>query len=309
MMTNINLSEAGKADENLQQSLPDIKLVRESKGLTLRDICEVTKVSIIHLQAIENEDFHLLPPPVYSKSFIKKYAETVGIESGLMLSRYEKYLNANRKPAEQDKLERKSLIGKSIYKLIGAFLILIIGAALAIFPLASNRKTDKSEDIKNTIMESTPPAAQMINPDVTDPKLQNKEGTTDNVASPIVVRKDNIKAEEDKIIPQTKDENIDKLKLERDKPNSKAGMHNVETAQQLYALTIEARELTWIRITGDNNAKPYEALLKPGDKVERTASKSFLIDIGNAGGVDIFFQGKSLGSLGKEGEVVHLSLP
>jgi hypothetical protein len=34
-----------------------------------------------------------------------------------------------------------------------------------------------------------------------------------------------------------------------------------------------------------------------------------MIDVGNAGGIDIDFQGKSLGNLGKQGEVVHLKLP
>jgi hypothetical protein len=49
-------------------------------------------------------------------------------------------------------------------------------------------------------------------------------------------------------------------------------------------------------------------LLKPGEKIEKSASQ-FMIDIGNAGGIAIEFQGKSLGNLGKQGEVVHLTLP
>jgi hypothetical protein len=70
---------------------------------------------------------------------------------------------------------------------------------------------------------------------------------------------------------------------------------------------MEARELTWIRIKADHNP-PYEILLKPGEKIEKSASQ-FMIDIGNAGGIAIEFQGKSLGNLGKQGEVVHLTLP
>ncbi|MGZ3580241.1 MAG: RodZ domain-containing protein [Syntrophales bacterium] len=49
-------------------------------------------------------------------------------------------------------------------------------------------------------------------------------------------------------------------------------------------------------------------LLQPGEKIEREASQ-FIIIVGNAGGIDITFQGKSLGNLGKEGEVVHITLP
>jgi hypothetical protein len=68
-----------------------------------------------------------------------------------------------------------------------------------------------------------------------------------------------------------------------------------------------ARKLTWLRVTADNKP-PYEILLQPGEKIERDASH-FIIDVGNAGGIDITFQGKSLGNLGELGQVVHLKLP
>ncbi len=53
----------------------------------------------------------------------------------------------------------------------------------------------------------------------------------------------------------------------------------------------------------------YQVLLKPGERIERTAADFFLLDIGNAGGVNLTFQGKPLGSLGKQGEVIHVRLP
>jgi cytoskeleton protein RodZ len=79
-------------------------------------------------------------------------------------------------------------------------------------------------------------------------------------------------------------------------------------AGKMYHLVIETRELTWIRITEDRNP-PYQALLKPGDKIERMASDYFQLDIGNAGGINLTFQGKSLGSLGKPGQIIHMRLP
>jgi threonine synthase len=70
---------------------------------------------------------------------------------------------------------------------------------------------------------------------------------------------------------------------------------------------MEAREMTWLRVTADNNPS-YEILLQPGEKIEREASR-FIVVVGNAGGIDITFRGKSLGSLGEQGQVVHLTLP
>jgi len=73
-------------------------------------------------------------------------------------------------------------------------------------------------------------------------------------------------------------------------------------------LIIEAKELTWARITEDRHSSS-QVLLKPGDRIERRASHFFQLDIGNAGGVDLIFQGKPLGSPGKRGQVIHIRLP
>jgi cytoskeleton protein RodZ len=43
--------------------------------------------------------------------------------------------------------------------------------------------------------------------------------------------------------------------------------------------------------------------------VERQAEEVFSIDVGNAGGIDVQFQGKPLSSLGRSGEVIHFVLP
>jgi hypothetical protein len=71
---------------------------------------------------------------------------------------------------------------------------------------------------------------------------------------------------------------------------------------------ITAREMTWIRIVEDQKP-PYQILLRPGDQIERQAEEVFSLDVGNAGGIDVYFQGKLLSSMGKSGEVVHVVLP
>ena len=73
-------------------------------------------------------------------------------------------------------------------------------------------------------------------------------------------------------------------------------------------LLIEATEDTWLKITEDRNP-PDQVTLKKGEKLSRTAREFFVIDVGNAAGVNITFLGKSLGNLGRKGQVVHLRLP
>jgi len=79
-------------------------------------------------------------------------------------------------------------------------------------------------------------------------------------------------------------------------------------AEKTYHLIIEARELTWIRIKADHN-QSSQMILKPGQKIERFASDRFVVDVGNAAGIDVTFQGRSMGNLGEQGQVVHLTLP
>jgi hypothetical protein len=52
-----------------------------------------------------------------------------------------------------------------------------------------------------------------------------------------------------------------------------------------------------------------QRLLQAGEKVSAEAREKITVDLGNAGGVQITFQGQSLGSPGKRGEVVHLVYP
>ena len=70
---------------------------------------------------------------------------------------------------------------------------------------------------------------------------------------------------------------------------------------------IYAIEETWIRIQADDK-EPFQVLLRPGEKISRKAAR-FNMDIGNAGGVRIQFDGKNLENLGKTGQVIHLRLP
>ena len=71
---------------------------------------------------------------------------------------------------------------------------------------------------------------------------------------------------------------------------------------------IRATDLSWVQIIKDSEL-PEELFLKAGETVTRDGDKKFDIIVGNAGGVEVQFQGKSLGVLGKKGEVVFLTLP
>lgn len=55
-----------------------LRWLREHAGLTLRDVAERTKISPGKLDAIEQQRFQLLPPPVYLRGFVFEYARSLG---------------------------------------------------------------------------------------------------------------------------------------------------------------------------------------------------------------------------------------
>ncbi|OIP88443.1 MAG: hypothetical protein AUK24_07980 [Syntrophaceae bacterium CG2_30_49_12] len=258
MMTkNINIPPPKEPDEDLKRVCSDLKALRESRGIALNDLFQITRISPDNLEAIENGDFHLLPPPVYTKAFIKKYAQIIGDDSKKILDHYERYLKTLKAPYEKEEVEKPPIT--TYYKKPFLIFSLIIMAGIVIFFISSYYKTGVN------IPQHQSSKAVPFTPDVKPAEATN---------------------------PQMQ---------------AKSEVAAQASAEASYHLSIEAKELTWLRI-GEGQNSPYEVLLQPGKKIERRAP-SFVIDIGNAGGVNVKFQGSPLSSLGKPGQVVHLKLP
>src|SRR5262245_30841754 len=58
----------------------ELRHARERLGLSLHDIADRTKIRATILSAIENNDVGHLPPPIFTRSFVKAYAREVGLD-------------------------------------------------------------------------------------------------------------------------------------------------------------------------------------------------------------------------------------
>lgn len=61
-----------------------LREARQSKGMSLAEVAERTRVPIRHLEGIENSDFSSLPSPTYAVGFAKAYARAVGVDEALI---------------------------------------------------------------------------------------------------------------------------------------------------------------------------------------------------------------------------------
>src|SRR5450631_716880 len=70
--------------------VPQLNLLkaRERRGVSLKQISDSTKISVRFLQAIESEEFDQLPGGIFSTSYIRQYAQQIGIEEAHVLAVY-----------------------------------------------------------------------------------------------------------------------------------------------------------------------------------------------------------------------------
>ncbi|NPV05403.1 MAG: DUF4115 domain-containing protein [Syntrophaceae bacterium] len=281
----------------------ELKRTREAKGLRLEDIARRYRIRLSFLESIESGRFEDLPEPVYSKTFIKTYAGVLGVDAGPILARYEKHIESTlpAAPAETQKagepvgagpakapLAWAGMVGSRVGWTLAALAVVI---ALGIYALQDGPK--KPVTAKPAPREEIKPPEKPA--EVKPPAEPPAQAAQQPEAAPPQARQQAAFAEPKK--PEMPPP-VEK----KESPPAAA------PAAGALSLTIEATEAAWVQVKADK-APAVQRLLQAGEKVSTEAKEKIAVDIGNAGGVQITFQGQSLGSPGKRGEVVHLVYP
>jgi cytoskeletal protein RodZ len=286
--------------EDLKGKATDLREIRLSMDLSLKDVFEKIRISETHLEALENGDYHRLPPAVYTKGFIKSYTNFLGTDSQPSLALYEKFLISQSRKANlhESEYETNTGVPKYNYRRLTWTVMACLAAFTAIIIVFVVNKPFK-EDIRDQIIRPprdivtkqsavpTPPTTPPVRPTASTPAQEvasSKQSIPEAPAEKGNLPEDS--ASDTRVTPAA----------------------NPKASPTPYHLVIKANDLTWLRISEDGKT-PFEALLKAGEKFERDSQKGFRIDIGNADGVQVIFQGNSLGKLGQPGQVVHLNLP
>jgi cytoskeleton protein RodZ len=276
-----------KTPELPHEPILDLKAAREARGFSLNDVFYATRVSMINLTTLESWDFDRLPPPVYTRNFIRKYAQAIGVDEKPILNHYERHLEGLKPPREEEEIKKPwPKTGWRYFFLLGSLTIAIV-AGILVYTLYVDDQFSRLFPPSQS-GESTPSAQVGPAPSLDPPPMSQTEPIP--LPPPVVATT----AAATMVIPVP------------EVPATLPSSENV-TKKALH-LIIEAKELTWARITEDRNS-PSQVILKPGDRIERRASDFFQLDIGNAGGINLIFQGKPLGSPGKRGQVIHIRLP
>ena len=288
----------------------ELKAKREALGLSLEDVFNQTRVRVVYLQAIENEEFHLLPVPVYTKNFIKIYARVLGIDSEPIIKDYENYLNSLKEAQTlpPEKVSGKKLLSTRITGRKTRWVIAFVLMAIIVVSWIIYKQYESSSDTINSANRITNAIRQNQ-----EQNVKSSFNATVPVAQQTKADHPSALNEINKQLPVEKQTTSGNSENSNVKPFIKQispPVENIQTASdrgEANLLVIKAIEETWMRVKADQNPS-FQVLLKPGEKFERKAV-NFDIYIGNAGGIKIQFKGKDMEDLGKTGEVVHLRLP
>ncbi len=256
-----------------------LRAERERLGKELKEVAQATRIRYSYLKAIEESDFKSLPAEVYTRAYIRVYAQHLGISPESTLKDYERFLSERDKlePFETPMPEKTDVVAvkdpvsdnprafqiKNIsVPLFKIFSILIVVSVVGLF-LYWNQSSDIG--VTERVEYHPPQPTQVVTSSTTQdsPQIQSPESTT-------------------------KEDAPDKT--------------------YKHSLSIIATERVWLQVLIDGKEKK-EMTLNPGETLTYAAQDSFSLIIGNAGGIRLRFDDKNLDNLGESGKVVKLRLP
>lgn len=127
----------------------ELKQEREKRGISLEEISRATKISYRFLQAIENDNYELLPGGFFNRAFLRAYLRYLGLEEKPYLDRYEAYhqkIMLPKKESQEDKII-KAFAWSKIF-----FTFLILAISIGFFYLLFQLRPKSEPVITRAIM-------------------------------------------------------------------------------------------------------------------------------------------------------------
>jgi len=78
----------------------DLPRFRRKAGVSLEDIAQETKISLLFLRAIEAEEFEKLPGGIFTTSYLRQYAAAIGYDEVELLAHYADRANPHSSSAK-----------------------------------------------------------------------------------------------------------------------------------------------------------------------------------------------------------------
>ena len=271
----------------------DLKAERERQGLTIQDIERETSIRAAYIQALEQGDYNALPNEVYVKGFIRSYAGFLHMDTEKLVQEYREAIHgADVGPIQKANPETTSLVNESapfssgsdfrerveksskkqmIFMAVATVVIAFVGSIYYFFGDDPNAEKPTQTAQQNVAQQPQTQAAQ--NPvSGQNPQAQNSASTQNGQAA-----------------AQQPVQTIGNT------ANASAGQADV---------TAKFTGRCWIQAIADGKVI-YEGTVEANQTLRWTGKKEVIVTAGNAGAIDVTYNGQHVGKLGKEGIVVE----
>ena len=133
---------------------------RRARGMKLQEVSAATKISVAKLQALERDDVASLPGGIFTRGFVRSYAEAVGLDPRDTLAKFE-----TRFPDQSSVATLHATIeGRANQEFVkrqrtvkGAGWIALVAAALAVWVLAGVMPDDRDQPPPGGAADREPP--------------------------------------------------------------------------------------------------------------------------------------------------------
>ncbi len=288
--------------ENPQQQAPQapqsvgtmLRMERERLGLSQAQITEMTRMRTPVVEAIENDAWDSLPPPVFVRGFLRSYAKVLGLSQEVVIGLYAKNFPLES-PGQVPHPESSRIRRRRVWLVLLLLVVLaaLYGVWLSYPSLEVSQGSGEAEKKDQEMVLQTSPADKKGSPVPSQPA----------VPSPPPVRV---------VEEPTKKEPAPVQRTAQETPSSPKEIESPVRDQVgedgWLSLTGIVKEKTWIRITIDGKEEK-EYLFQPGSRPQWRGKEKFYMLIGNAAGIDFDLNGKRVGNLGNPGQVIRLTLP
>ncbi|MFC7061141.1 helix-turn-helix domain-containing protein [Halobacillus seohaensis] len=160
-----------------------LKEAREAKQLSLDEVQSTTKIQKRYLQAIENNEFSVLPGKFYTRAFIREYSSAVGLDPEQIMQEHENELPSNKEEpivnysrVQKSKSDSSSKKGGGFSKVFPTVItiVLIIGLLFVVWYFITQNSNPES----NNNMNEEESSQDQVN--VTEPSDDEEENQTNS---------------------------------------------------------------------------------------------------------------------------------
>lgn len=261
-----------------------LRQVREKQGLTIADVAEETSIRDIYLEAIEKGNYDALPGDVYAKGFIRNYSKFLQIDGDALLAEFDSERNIIKAVQPVDMPEVKA-VQKPHRSFFGS------------------KKAKESAAEK--IVEKPQPREQKTNLFASGDDYRNRLEREEKSGSKkfMILLSVMLVFVGGVYIAFMDDE------TEAPKPAVKIEQTAVPAAQPVKTydgVEIFAKflENCWISVKVDGQVA-FEGTVEKGKEMTWQGKESVDIVAGNAGGIEITYNGKLAGVLGQKGQIAE----